>query len=281
MLFAKGLSIIFSLLSGMEQAKAALYHFVFGGGQDRPFPYTEEIKVEILPKLQNVLQVCFAYKIDNGVELDAILNGQSTDWKDDLYFTVGGFLVYPSLHEEGIILQLEDKYDWHSNNAWFIPKTILDKLPNLFKKVIFNNLKPTLTASGSWMLEEGLFSAFGIPYFHRGEIFLSWEELGTDLSYAIPHLQSGRGWMYRQGCFYIGEDVEVYPDYWIAGPHCNMALPVPQVIPEVKLPHITRDSNLIEDFWSFIGFEYAEKWYPPTDVEEEDEEDEEEYYYYE
>ena len=188
MLFAKGLSILFSLFAGLESAKGALYHFVCGKGKDRVFPYLSEIKQYIKDDVLFNLKSVRTLEITTKTDLLVIFKQGFSHWKDDLFFSVGGFTIKAEIKTDGVYLHLEDYYDWHSNKdwdySWTIPNEFLEKIPSFFKKFIKNYLHPTEDVNG-WTVQEIYFSSFGQSYWHKGTIFYSWEELGIDLSYAV------------------------------------------------------------------------------------------------
>ena len=261
MLFAKGLSILFSLFAGLESAKAALYHFVCGKGKDRVFPYLAEIKEYLLENnLLEDLTNRYSESISDGLSLWQAIKSSNPSWKDDLYFTVGGFAINSEITKEGLYLHLEDYYDWHGGNSWFIPGDFIQKIPNIFKNILKNQLHAEECVDGSWRLEESFFNSFGQSYWHKGTIFYTWQELGVDLSYAIGRI--GPKWFYdsHTNCF-GGNDIMIYPDYIVAGPKCDLYLPVVKMQDGiVSLPSIGRrriDNNYLKDLWEVIGFAEA------------------------
>ena len=181
MLFAKGLSILFSLFAGLESAKAALYHFVCGKGTDRPFPYLDKLKVFVLQGniwhlLSDVFVFETAFLLQTKTLSDCIESGYAF-WEDDLFYTVGGFTIKCSLQEEGILFELEDYYDWHSGSLWWVPECIVEKLP----KWLLNQL-PKLgfkAYEDCFYIEENLLSSFGQSYWHKGSFLITYDEIGA------------------------------------------------------------------------------------------------------
>jgi hypothetical protein len=200
MLFAKALSILFSLFAGLESAKGALYHYVCGKGKDRVFPYLAEIKQYIKDDVLFYLKSVRTLEISTKTDILVIFKQGFSHWKDDLFFSVGGFTVNTEIKTDGVYLHLQDYYDWHSNKdwdySWTIPNEFLEKIPNVFKTLIKNHLHPIEDVNG-WIVQEIHFSSFGQSYWHKGTIFYSWEELGIDLSYAVGRI--GASWKYD--CF--------------------------------------------------------------------------------
>lgn len=271
MLFAKGLSILFSLFAGLESAKGALYHFVCGKGKDRVFPYLNEIKQHLKEDILNDLTNRYSESISAGQSLWAAL--ASNCWKDDLYFTVGGFAINSEITNEGLYLHLEDYYDWHGGNQWFIPSEFIQKVPKIFLNILKNQLHAEEAVDGSWMLQESLFNTFGQSYWHKGTVFYSWDELGVDLSYAIGRVGPKWFYDYNQNCF-GSNDTMIYPDYTIAGSFCDLYLPVVTIKDGViSLPWINRRSKAhqqyIKDLWEVLGFAEA-KLIPICSLIEED-----------
>jgi hypothetical protein len=197
MLFAKGLSILFSLFAGLESAKGALYHFVCGKGKDRAFPYLKEIKQYIKEDVLFNLKSVRTLEIGTKVGL-LVLVKTGSNWKEDLFYSVGGFTINAEIKLDGVYLHLEDYYDWHSNKdwdyAWTIPKEFLEKFPSFFLTLGKRFLFPSVEKDGSWTIQEIHLNSLGQSYWHKGTIFYSWQELGVDLSYAVGKI--GKNWKY-------------------------------------------------------------------------------------
>lgn len=188
MLFAKALSILFSLFAGLESAKGALYHFVCGKGKDRAFPYLKEIKQHLKTQkfwVKRRSGSSWSYVIIpkdyDEIRLQQILLGAPSTWEHDLLFCVGTFGIHMNYTKKGIELDLFDTYDWHSSVPIEIPKKFINKLPKLLINIL--GLLNPLETEENYLFSEFEFAKWGIPYLHKGNIFYSWSELEIESLY--------------------------------------------------------------------------------------------------
>jgi hypothetical protein len=179
MLFAKGLSILFSLFAGLESAKGALYHYVCGKGQERLFPYLDKVREYLLSNTYLIADE-FVFDTQRLLEPKSIFDCVESTysfWQDDLFYTVGGFTIKCSLQEEGILFELEDYYDWHSGSQWWIPEDIVEKLPKWLIKQL-PKLGFQEYEGCCFFIEEELLSSFGQSYWHKGCFLVPYKEFG-------------------------------------------------------------------------------------------------------
>lgn len=186
MLFAKALSILFSLFAGLESAKGALYHYVCGKGKDRAFPYLAELKQQFIDSEARVIKDVFVWTtVKDSLNECLLSSSRAKDWENDLYFTVGGFTVNATIIDEGILYEVSDYYDWHGPSKWGIPKMIYDRLPKFiiniclkygFQTVDHGHLFPS-EMSNMIEIKEDVLSSFGKSYYHKGSFVLLWEEI--------------------------------------------------------------------------------------------------------
>lgn len=180
MLFAKALSILFSLFAGLESAKGALYHYVCGKGKDRAFPYLAELKQEFVQlPLKDIFTWCPPSDVLQSCLFDS---AKARKWQNDLYFTVGGFTVKCTIIDEGILYQVSDFYDWHKNHIWTIPGELVEKLP---KFVVDLALKAGFTLD-KWQeltIEESKFSSLGTSFYHKGQFIIDWKDIESSNLY--------------------------------------------------------------------------------------------------
>lgn len=184
MLFAKALSILFSLFAGLESAKGALYHYVCGKGKDRAFPYLAELKQEFVESQGRIMKDVFVWCTPKDSLHSCLLDStKGKDWQNDLYFTVGGFTVKSTIIDEGILYEVSDYYDWHGTSLWAVPTLISDKLPKFVIDIMTKN-GFVLNCFGELAIKEDLLSSFGQSYYHKGSFVLLWNEIDSYCLYS-------------------------------------------------------------------------------------------------
>lgn len=187
MLFAKALSILFSLFAGLESAKGALYHYVCGKGKDRAFPYLAELKQEFVNNQGMIMKDVFVWTTPKD-SLHSCLTDSTLakHWQNDLYFTVGGFTVNATIIDEGILYEVSDYYDWHGTSLWGVPTVISNKLPKFVINLMTKN-GFVLNCFGELAIHEDLLASFGTSYYHKGSFVLLWDEIDSYSLYSNIH----------------------------------------------------------------------------------------------